>query len=334
MDSPTTDSNSPSPQSHASTKGKAPPPDKNLVPGKGGLVSGLTNFILDAMGFEQRSSWKTGHLVGVGEGFESGREHGLKLGHAQVRTEGRLEGRTEGLEEGFAEGHSAGLDEGRLIVELRPGAAEEPGAPATKEPALFKDWRFGITPEMAAEIRRDVAHYLPSQPPSDDQWKMILSTTVLVLFRKRATEKEAQIALAQVLQRACDEKQKKIIKLLTYHSSKGLQADAVFLLGDCEVTNSSPSKNDFYAQAGMGRPGDPCGYDTAQQHEALRTAYVAITRAVTYCYWYITWHEKVPAYEKASRHIVTDEPFWEVVGRRPVSRSDGIRRKAAKERSL
>ncbi|KHK65862.1 hypothetical protein JZ00_03515 [Pseudomonas frederiksbergensis] len=92
--------------------------------------------------------------------------------------------------------------------------------------------------------------------------------------------------------------------------------------------NSSPSKNDFYAQAGMGNPSDPCGYDTAQQQEALRTAYVAITRAVTYCYWYITWDEKVPASEKASRHIVAGEAFWDVVGHRPASRSDGVKRKA------
>nr|WP_290447661.1 UvrD-helicase domain-containing protein [Pseudomonas sp. 21LCFQ02] len=154
--------------------------------------------------------------------------------------------------------------------------------------------------------------------------------TILVLYRKRATKKDVEEALEEILQRAHDEKQKKRIKLLTYHSSKGLQADAVFLLGDCEVTNSSPSKNDFYAQAGMGSPGDPCGYDTAQQHEALRTAYVAITRAIKFCYWYITWDEKVPAYEKASRHIVADDPFWKVVGHRAVSRSDGIKRKAEK----
>lgn len=870
MDSPTTDSNSPSPQPHPSADGKAPSSHNKTAPARSGLAGALTNWILDAIGFEQRSAWKAGHLIGVGDGFESGRDHGLKLGHALGRTEGHLAGKTEGLEEGFAEGHSLGLDEGRLIVELRPGVAEEPGAPATKELALFKDWRFAITPEMEAEIRRDVAHHLPGQRPSDDQWKMILSTTpttavvagagsgksttmvlrlivlyhylkidlasltvvtftkeskldfakkvrevfdlwgyevsqersleivrtfhsrilsfaksinglsdvkafefldknlneeekdgsalnmklgeiqldlmnalyqdlyegdatfrkligelyqrsllldemdkehpdvldrkdkawamakldgalcttleglwsaaghwpiegivptkkkirllgkdfqvngyipeydtyvilgvdesepgdlrldveygsylrkhvrdkrtifqafcqrrvvylksyqqaaqsvdalcgraiacpafwykvrgdissthimeafystasfienlgldavsavknmglypndpdaaffhalgiywaafnqrllgmsppvmtfnsmfamfsergyknfwavpdsvlrpmstllidefqdvgantiswvratfreierrglnvktfgapahaslmavgddwqsiygwrgssprflmefdkefkspahtevfmqenhrshqmvvnaaesiakktpgfenkhgvavnksvignqvpvavgefdekhlvemvehhyeaghtILVLFRKRATEKEAEKALAQVLQRARDDKQKKRIKLLTYHSSKGLQADAVFLLGDCEVTNSSPSKNDFYAQAGMGSPGDPCGYDTAQQHEALRTAYVAITRAVTFCYWYITWDEKVPAYEKASRHIVADDPFWEVVGHRAVSRSDGIKRKVAK----
>lgn len=177
MDSSTTDSNSPSPQPHPSADGKAPSSHNKTAPASSGLAGALTNWILDAIGFEQRSAWKAGHLIGVGEGFESGRDHGLKLGHAEGRTEGHLAGRTEGLEEGFAEGHSLGLDEGKLVVELRPEVAEEPGAPATKELALFKDWRFAITPEMEAEIRRDVAHYLPGQRPSDDQWKMILSTT-------------------------------------------------------------------------------------------------------------------------------------------------------------
>jgi len=57
--------------------------------------------------------------------------------------------------------------------------------------------------------------------------------------------------------------------------------DGVAGWGDCEVTTSSRSRNDFYAQAGMAIPGEPCGYDRAQQQEALRTADFAITRAVT-----------------------------------------------------
>jgi ATP-dependent exoDNAse (exonuclease V) beta subunit len=96
--------------------------------------------------------------------------------------------------------------------------------------------------------------------------------SILVLYRKRDTKREAKDKLTHIIQRARDEKRSKKIKFLTYHSSKGLQADAVFLLGDCEATTSSPSRNDFYAQAGMGSSNDPCGYDTAQQQEALRTA--------------------------------------------------------------
>ena len=156
--------------------------------------------------------------------------------------------------------------------------------------------------------------------------------SILILYRKRDTKKDAKAKLSDVIERAREDKRDKAIKFLTYHSSKGLQADAVFLLGDCEVTTSSPSRNDFYAQAGMANAGEPCGYDRAQQQEALRTAYVAITRAVTYCYWYVSWDEKVPASEKASRYIKGDQAYWNVVTPRPAPPSDGIKRKAVKGR--
>ena len=156
--------------------------------------------------------------------------------------------------------------------------------------------------------------------------------SILVLYRKRETKKDAETMLSDVIERSRVDKRGKAIKFLTYHSSKGLQADAVFLLGDCEVTTSSPSRNDFYAQAGMANQGEPCGYDKAQQREALRTAYVAITRAVTYCYWYVSWDEKVPASEKASRHVKGDQAYWNIVTPRPAPPSGGIKRKVVKGR--
>lgn len=77
------------------------------------------------------------------------------------------------------------------------------------------------------------------------------------------------------------------LKQLTYHSAKGLQADAVFLLGDCQHLTSSPYKNQVYRMAGLGKSGDSEPYDTAQKDEILRLAYVGITRAVSHCYWYV-----------------------------------------------
>nr|WP_319528266.1 UvrD-helicase domain-containing protein [Pseudomonas laurentiana] len=74
---------------------------------------------------------------------------------------------------------------------------------------------------------------------------------------------------------------------LTYHSAKGLQADAVFMLGDCQHVTRSPYKNQVYRQAGLGRSGDPEAYDNAQKDEVLRLAYVAVTRAVRHCYWHV-----------------------------------------------
>lgn len=83
MDSPTTDPSSPSPLAQAEAEGKSPVPDRSVMPVKGGFSSGLANLILDAVGFNQRSAWKAEHLVGVGEGFEAGRGHGVELGRVE-----------------------------------------------------------------------------------------------------------------------------------------------------------------------------------------------------------------------------------------------------------
>jgi len=55
--------------------------------------------------------------------------------------------------------------------------------------------------------------------------------SILILYRKRDTKKDAKAKLSDVIERAREDKRDKAIKFLTYHSSKGLQADAVFLLG-------------------------------------------------------------------------------------------------------
>jgi len=138
--------------------------------------------------------------------------------------------------------------------------------------------------------------------------------SILILYRIGRTKKAVEKNLGALIKQAKADKREDELKLLTYHASKGLQADAVFLLGDCEMTTSSPFKNDVFRQAKMGDVADPCGYDTSQRHEALRTAYVAITRAVTFCYWYVDRKEgKVRAYEKATRHVDAALACWDVI---------------------
>lgn len=101
------------------------------------------------------------------------------------------------------------------------------------------------------------------------------------------------------------------LKQLTYHSAKGLQADAVFLLGDCQHLTSSPYKNQVYRMAGLGKTGDSEPYDTAQKDEILRLAYVGITRAVSHCYWYVETQEtQAVNMPRASDRVAKGKPFF------------------------
>jgi superfamily I DNA/RNA helicase len=101
------------------------------------------------------------------------------------------------------------------------------------------------------------------------------------------------------------------LKQLTYHSAKGLQADAVFLLGDCQHLTSSPYKNQVYRMAGLGKSGDSEPYDNAQKDEILRLAYVGITRAVSHCYWYVEPQEtQAVNMPRASDRVARGKPFF------------------------
>ncbi|WP_085603764.1 MULTISPECIES: UvrD-helicase domain-containing protein [unclassified Pseudomonas] len=101
------------------------------------------------------------------------------------------------------------------------------------------------------------------------------------------------------------------LKQLTYHSAKGLQADAVFLLGDCQHLTSSPYKNQVYRMAGLGKAGDSEPYDSAQKDEILRLAYVGITRAVSHCYWYVEPQDtQAVNMPRASDRVTKGKPFF------------------------
>ncbi|WP_313739236.1 UvrD-helicase domain-containing protein [Pseudomonas sp.] len=112
--------------------------------------------------------------------------------------------------------------------------------------------------------------------------------TVMMLFRKGSdklliSEHIESVVKADSRLPAAERR----LRQLTYHSAKGLQADAVFMLGDCQYQTSSPYKNQVYRLAGLGRAGDAQPFDTAQKDEVQRLAYVAVTRAVRHCYWHV-----------------------------------------------
>ncbi len=137
--------------------------------------------------------------------------------------------------------------------------------------------------------------------------------SVLLLYRKGSERSKLPEALQTVMHADYAlPPQERRLKQLTYHSAKGLQADAVFLLGDCQHLTQSPYKNQVYQLAGLGREGDLEAFDTAQKDEVLRLAYVAITRAVRHCYWFIdAVGNDDAAVPKASARIAGDKAFFE-----------------------
>lgn len=136
--------------------------------------------------------------------------------------------------------------------------------------------------------------------------------SILMLYRKSSDKLLIQQHIQSVLN--VDSSlpyEARRLKQLTYHSAKGLQADAVFLLGDCQHLTSSPYKNQVYRMAGLGKTGDSEPYDSAQKDEILRLAYVGITRAVSHCYWYVEPREtQAVNMPRASDRVAKGKPFF------------------------
>lgn len=112
--------------------------------------------------------------------------------------------------------------------------------------------------------------------------------SVMVLYRRKRDAALIRKGLKTLLaSEARKQKSSRRLRLLTYHSSKGLEADVAVMIGDCTYTANSPYKNAAYLAARLGQEGQVHPYDIAQAEEALRLAYVAITRAAKRCYWYL-----------------------------------------------
>ncbi|MFL7024274.1 UvrD-helicase domain-containing protein [Enterovibrio norvegicus] len=91
-----------------------------------------------------------------------------------------------------------------------------------------------------------------------------------------------------------DPRNRKIIKFLSIHSSKGLEADCVLVLGNIAPPNFHPVREGLYNASA-----DIVGtYYQMQEDEAQRLAYVAITRAKKTLHWFF-------GSENASNNIVS-----------------------------
>ncbi|WP_338746920.1 UvrD-helicase domain-containing protein [Pseudomonas putida] len=137
--------------------------------------------------------------------------------------------------------------------------------------------------------------------------------TVMMLYRKGSDRALMNEHLQSVLHaEAALPAEQRRLRQLTYHSAKGLQADAVFMLGDCQYLTSSPYKNQVYRQAGLGKAGDGQPFDTAQKEEVQRLAYVAVTRAVQHCYWHVeAANADAAAAPRASSQVDGRQAFFE-----------------------
>ncbi|MFK3776107.1 UvrD-helicase domain-containing protein [Pseudomonas sp. NPDC089406] len=137
--------------------------------------------------------------------------------------------------------------------------------------------------------------------------------TVLMLFRKSFDKSLIEQYLMDVVKADSSlPPSQRRLKQLTYHSAKGLQADAVFMLGDCQYLTSSPYKNQVYRLAGLGKPGDAQAFDTAQKEEVQRLAYVGVTRAIRHCYWHVERpNGEAASLPRASGQVEGRQAFFE-----------------------
>lgn len=76
------------------------------------------------------------------------------------------------------------------------------------------------------------------------------------------------------------------IRVRPFRKAKALEADVVILVGDPAAGASRWYRNQLYRLAGFCAGGDVTPADTVEEGEALRLAYVAITRARRRAYWF------------------------------------------------
>ncbi|MGE8066153.1 UvrD-helicase domain-containing protein [Pseudomonas sp. NPDC089569] len=76
------------------------------------------------------------------------------------------------------------------------------------------------------------------------------------------------------------------IRVRSYHKSKALEADIVFMVGDPAGGASSWYRNQLYKIAGVSTGGDLTPGDTVLESEAVRLVHVGATRAKKRCVWF------------------------------------------------
>ncbi len=119
-------------------------------------------------------------------------------------------------------------------------------------------------PQLLEEIAAQCAH-VASRASAE-------RSAVLLLSRRNEPLRQIQAQLDKKLR----------VKAHSIHRAKGLQAEVAIIVDDCLPVEKHPLRNALYAHSGLFRN----SYDEAMQDEALRLAYVAITRGVSRVLWF------------------------------------------------
>jgi hypothetical protein len=112
--------------------------------------------------------------------------------------------------------------------------------------------------------------------------------SLLVLYRQAKDDPRTLAPLGPLLAAQSQlPPEQRLMRCMTIHGAKGLEAQVVIMLGDCTARPASPARNLLYTLAGLAEGASADPYDQAQRDEALRLAYVGITRAAHSLYWYL-----------------------------------------------
>ncbi|WP_198140431.1 UvrD-helicase domain-containing protein, partial [Burkholderia oklahomensis] len=117
------------------------------------LVASMLSRALTRLGVLHDPSFEQGHVAGYAMGKRAGEKAGHKVGYAE------------------------GLEEGKQVLEVVDRRSNEFARPGIDN-NLFDSWSLPIDESLRQRVIADVQAKLPAyKQPTDDQWRMIFSTT-------------------------------------------------------------------------------------------------------------------------------------------------------------
>ncbi|TMP85489.1 hypothetical protein CWC05_18280 [Pseudoalteromonas ruthenica] len=139
--------------------------------------------------------------------------------------------------------------------------------------SLHKPIRTGEKESVNFELAAQKLEEEANQPGISEKNPIYLLCTKRSLFSKKSNAK-----WYETIKRL---KRQKLLKVLTVHSAKGLEAYTVLVVGDAREPNPHPLRETLCRLSDV-----PIQYNEGQREEQLRLAYVAVTRAKNRLYWF------------------------------------------------